>query len=166
LLLLLLLFLANIHLLVSTYHACSVFLLEVDSTSSLSLLGISKGPFESWEFLTSQAEVACLHSFCRPSGLQSFSLTQYQIMPPPPPRTPPLIPSTFPSRSFPLSPLVIDFFYLPNGTKASSLGHFCLLSFLSHVDCILGILYILVVVVVLANIYLLLSSYHACPFES
>jgi hypothetical protein len=29
-------------------------------------------------------EVACLHSFCRPSGLQSFSLTQYQIRFPPP----------------------------------------------------------------------------------
>jgi hypothetical protein len=75
---------------------CPVFLLEVGSISSLSLLsGISSKvpPYESWESLTSQVsgafwetpnllfpEVACFHCFCWSSGLQSFSLTQYQIM--------------------------------------------------------------------------------------
>jgi hypothetical protein len=77
--------------------SCPVFLLEVGSISSLSLLsGISfkVPPFESWESLTSQVygelwgvppnllfpEFACLHAFCWTSGLQFFSLTQYQIM--------------------------------------------------------------------------------------
>ena len=40
----------------------------------------------------------------------------------------------------PPSQLVIAFFSLPSGTEASSLGPFSLLTFLSSVDCILGIL--------------------------
>ena len=38
-------------------------------------------------------------------------------------------------------PPVIAFFSLPSGIEASSLGPFGLLTFLSSVDCILGILY-------------------------
>jgi hypothetical protein len=112
--------------------------------SSLSLLlGISSKvhPCESWESPTSQVsgvlrgrappnflfpEVTCLHSFCRSSALQSFSLTQYQV------RFPPT--STFPLKSLRPSPLRIAFFSLP-------LEHFSLLSRMNSVDCILCILY-------------------------
>jgi hypothetical protein len=55
---------------------------------------------------------------------------------------------------------VVAFFSLPNGTEASSLGPFSLLTFLSSVDCILWILYF----IFLANSHLLLSRYHVCPF--
>jgi hypothetical protein len=133
---------------------CPVFLLEVGFINFPSLLsGISfKVPsFESWESLNSHVsgafwrvsnilfpEFACFHSFCWPSWLQFFSLTQYQIsfpLSPPPSKTL----STFPSRSLPPSPLVIGFFFLPSGNEVSSLGHFSLLSFLSSVNCILSI---------------------------
>jgi hypothetical protein len=41
------------------------------------------------------------------------------------------------------------------------------LSFLSFVDCILGILYgFLLLFLFLANIHLLVSTYHARPFEA
>ena len=50
----------------------------------------------------------CLHSFCWPSGLQSFSPTQYQIRFHSTPSLPPTL-STFPPRSLPPSPLVIAF---------------------------------------------------------
>jgi hypothetical protein len=95
-------------------------------------------------------EVACFLSFCWPSGLQSFSVTQYQIRflshslssPPPlshpPPRSHPL---SLIGPSFPPSPLVIAFFCLPSGTEESSPGPFSLLTFLSSVDYILGIPY-------------------------
>jgi hypothetical protein len=86
------------------WHA--FFLLEVASISSFSLLldiSSNVSPYESWVPLTSQVssaffgpppnllfpEVACLHSFFCPSGLQSFSLTQYQIRFPSPLPTPP-----------------------------------------------------------------------------
>jgi hypothetical protein len=82
-------------------------------------------------------EVACLHSFFWPSGLQSISLTQYQIRFPSSPPNPLPTHSTFPPRSLPPSSLVIAFFSLPSGTEASSLEHFSLLTFLSSVDCIL-----------------------------
>ena len=99
-------------------------------------------PFESWESCTSQVsgafgggdtpnllfpEVSCLYSFCWPSGLQSFSLTQYQIRFPSFPFTS-LTPSTFLPRFFPPSPLVIAFFSLPSGTEACSLGRFFFLT--------------------------------------
>ena len=58
--------------------------------------------------------------------------------------------------SFPLPPVII-FFSLSSGIEASSLGPFCLLTFLSSVDCILGIL---------ANIHLLVNRYHASLFGS
>ena len=59
--------------------------------------------------------------------LHSFFLTQYLIR---------LL--LFPS----LSPfLVIAFFYVPSGTEESSLGPFILMTILSSVDCILGIVY-------------------------
>jgi hypothetical protein len=105
-------------------------------------------------------EDACFHSFCWPLGLQSFSLIQYQIM------FPSLSPSYLPSPlslsgpSLPPSPLLIDFFSLPSGTEASSRGHFSLLSFLSSVDCVFGMLHFF-----LANIHVLVSTYYACPFE-
>jgi hypothetical protein len=62
------------------------------------------------------------------------------------------IPSPFPHRSLPPSPLGVAFFSLPSGTEASSLEPFSLLNyyyyyyyyfffFFSSVDCILAILY-------------------------
>jgi hypothetical protein len=87
---------------------------------------------------------------------------------------------------------VIALFSLPSGTEASSLGHFSLLNFLSSVDCILGIIYVLgflffffifcfvlfglvcffgggfvcLFLFLFANIHLLVSTYQACPFGS
>ena len=52
---------------------------------------------------------------------------------------------------------------LSSGTEASSLRPFSLLTYLSSVDCILGILYFFFF---LANIHLLVSAYHSCPFGS
>ena len=121
---------------------CPIFLLEVGSISSLFLLsGISSKipPFESWETLTFQdsgafwrapphllfPEVACFHSFCWPSGLQFFSLIQYQT------RFPflllrlPLHPVHFPSQVPSSLPLVISFFSLPSGTEASMSTSVC-----------------------------------------
>jgi hypothetical protein len=63
-------------------------------------------------------KIACFHSFCWPSGLQSFSLTRYQIRFP---SLPPHLP-TSPPRSLPPSLLVIAFFSLLSGTQVSSLG--------------------------------------------
>ena len=128
------------------------------------------GEFSTWKSLRKTfkemfnllfPEDACFHSFCWPLGLQSFSLIQYQIM------FPSLSHSYLPSPlslsgpSPPPPPLLIDFFSLPSGTEASSRGHFSLLSFLSSVDCVFGILYFF-----LANIHVLVSTYHACPFGS
>ena len=52
---------------------------------------------------------------------------------------------------------MIAFFSLQSGIEASLLGPFGLLTILSSVDWIFGILYFL------ANIHLLVSTYHACP---
>ena len=92
-----------------------------------------------------------------PQGFQSFSPTQYQIM--------------FPSLHSPIlllsqvhpSPLVVAFFSLPSRTGTSSLGPFSLLTLLSSVDCILGIQHFFFF---FANIHLLVSKCHACPFGS
>jgi hypothetical protein len=167
---------ANDYTLIQFLLMCTpVFLLEVGSISSLSLLlNISSNvpPFESRESLTSQVsgtfwrltlpnllspKVACFPSFCWHSVLQSFSLTQYQIRFHSPPPFPPPRPLSLTCPSLPPSPLMIAFFSLPSGTEASSLGHFSLLTFMSSVDYILNILYFF-----LANIQLLVSTYHAC----
>jgi hypothetical protein len=66
--------------------------------------------------------------------------------------------------SLPPSPLMIAFFCLPSGTEVSSLGHFSLVTFLSSVDCIL--VSWVFCTFFLANIHLLVSTYHACPFGS
>jgi hypothetical protein len=98
------------------------------------------------------------------------------IFPPPIPDQVPLYtpllphPIHFPSQ-IPPSPLVIAFFSLPSGTEASSLGHFSLLSLLNSLDCILCILYEFFSFLFFfffggANIHLLVSRYHACPFGS
>jgi hypothetical protein len=102
---------------------CSVFLLEVGFISSLSLLtGIlyKVPPYESLESRTSQVSGAfwgggspqpliswgCLFTFfCWASGLQCFSLTQYQIRFSSSLHSP-HTQSTFPPKSFPLSPIV------------------------------------------------------------
>jgi hypothetical protein len=137
------------------HPSLDVFLLEVVSVSSLSLLLgiylkflslILESLLPPRSLLHSGGsppnllfpEVARFHSFCWPSGLQSFSFSQYQIRLPSPPNFPPS--STFSSRSLPPSPLVIAFFSLPSGTEASSYGSFSLLTFLNSVDCILSIL--------------------------
>ena len=60
----------------------------------------------------------------------------------------------------PSLPLCYCFFSFPKETEVSSLGHFSLWTFLSSVDCILGTLYFYF----LANIHLLVSTYHVCHF--
>jgi hypothetical protein len=134
---------------------CLVFLLEMGSIRSLSLLlGISSEVplFESWESITSQVSGAscrvpqphnfqgCLFPFfllvLRASVLFPHPISDQVALFP---RTPP--PSTFPPSSLPPSPLVIVFFSLPNGTEASSFGPFSLLIFVSPVNYILSILY-------------------------
>ena len=65
-------------------------------------------------------------------------LNQVPLIPPTP--TPLSLPDLLISR-----PLVTAFFSLLSGTEASSLGPFSLLTFLSSVDCILGIIYTKVV---------------------
>jgi hypothetical protein len=111
----------------------SVFLLEVGSINSLSLLSDILSNFSHlpglWCILHGPpnllpSEIACFPSFCWSSGLQSFSLTQYQIR---------FSYSPLP-HSFSLtghSQLVIAFFSLPSGTEESLLGSFSLLIFLS-----------------------------------
>jgi hypothetical protein len=134
-------------------------------------------------------EVACFHSFCWPSGLQPFSLTQYQIIFPATFLFPPT-PSTFPPKSLPPSPLVIAFFSLPSGTEVFSLGLFSLLSFEFCGLYLVYSVWVFVVVVLFvfllfvcflllfvfclfllcfvlfANIHLLVSTYHARPLGS
>ena len=160
---------------------CPVFLLEVGSTSSLSLLPrafhqrslpMSPGSLSpprslvhSRGSLQPPISWGCLFPFfllaLRASVLLPHSIPdQVSLYPLFPPTL-----STFPPRFFSLSPLVIAFFSLPSGTEVSSLGHFSLLSFLSSVDCTLDILYFLFCFV-LADIHLLVSIYHACPFGS
>jgi hypothetical protein len=58
----------------------------------------------------------CFHSFCWPSGLQSFSLTQYRIRFPYP-STATTTMSTFSPRSLTPSTLVVAFFFLPSETE-------------------------------------------------
>jgi hypothetical protein len=72
-------------------------------------------------------EVACFHSFCWPSGLQPFSLTQYQIRFPSSPLSCSL------SLPGPSPPLVIAFFSVPNGTEASLFESLSLLTFLAFI---------------------------------
>jgi len=128
---------------------CSVFLLKVDTTSSLSfLLGISSKfpPFDYLESLTPRPlvyargllyllppKVACFHSLllglrasllCPPRPIHGYVLL---LLPPP---------FSHPGPSIPLSP-VIAFFSLPHGIEASVLGPFGFLTFLNSVDYIL-----------------------------
>ena len=84
-------------------------------------------------------KIAYFHSFCRPSGLHSCFPTpspQYLITFSFPPL---LFPTQVPPSLYPPIP-VIAFFSLPSRIEVSSLGPFCLLTFLSSMDCILGIL--------------------------
>jgi hypothetical protein len=83
------------------------------------------------------------------------------LLSPPVPDPDPLFHSpTFshPGPSFPLPPVIL-FPYL-SGIKACSFGPSFLFNFLLSVSCIIGILYFL------ANIHLLVNTYHACPFKS
>jgi hypothetical protein len=154
-------------------------------------------PFEFLESVTSQdsgavsgspnllfPEVACFSSFCWPSGLQSFSLIQYQIRFPNFPRH--LLPQ-------PLSHPTCDCFLLFPNWWGIPTCTFSLLNFLSSVvlpwvfwmfffclfvclfvwfglDWIGLFIYLLFVcfffVFFFANIHLLVSTYHKCPFES
>ena len=70
-----------------------------------------------------------------------------------------LLPLLFLTQSFFSSPSNICFISLSK-IQASSLGPFFLFSFFGSVGYILGILYFM------ANIYLLVSIYHECPFGS
>jgi hypothetical protein len=145
----------------SSFYWCPVFLLEVGSISSLSLVsGISSTvpSFESWESLTSQSLV---HSGGSPEASTSWSclfpfflldLRASVLFPQPiPDQVPFSIPyplSTFPRRTLP-------FFSHPSGTEVFLFG-LSLLSFLSSVGCILGIWHFFF----FANIHLLVSTYH------
>ena len=159
---------------------CPVFLLEVGSISSLSLLsGISsKVPsYESWESLTSQVSGALWGD---PPTSYFLRLPVYILSAGPQGFSPFLSPNTrFPSphnlpQVLPTLPTCECFLLSPSGTEASSLGHFSLLSFLSSVDSVLAILYIFVLYFIvclfdclfMANIHLLVSTYQACPFGS
>jgi hypothetical protein len=77
-------------------------------------------------------EFAYFHSFCWPSGPFPCPLHTWSCSP---------FPLSLPSPTLPL-PSGVIFSSLPSGIKASSHWPFCLLTFLSSVGCILGILYI------------------------
>jgi hypothetical protein len=108
-------------------------------------------------------------------GFSSFPSPNTRSGSPLPPTTPYTHPLSLTGLSLPPSPVVIDFFFLLSGSVVSSLGHFSLLTFRSSVDCILAtlclflFLFCFFVCFVLffcgeANINLLMSTYHACPF--
>jgi hypothetical protein len=153
---------------------CPVFLLEVGSISSLSLLTLllgisSKVPVSPgslsplWCTLHRSPPPpppiswSCLHSFCWPSGLQSFSLTQYQIKFP------------FPLKSHPLSiqgPSLPPHLWLLSSPSQVGLRH-------PHLDpsaCwplwVLWTIYRVFCTYFFGNIHLLVSTCHACPFVS
>jgi hypothetical protein len=118
---------------------CPVFLLEVVSITSLSLLSdiSSKVPhFDSWESLTSQVlgafwTVPPTSYFLRlPVSILSVGPRSFSPFPSPNTRSAsPLLLTPHPIH-FP-SALVIAFFSLPSRAEVSSLGHFSLLSLLS-----------------------------------
>ena len=115
---------------------CPVFLLEVGSISSLSLLlGISSKvrSFDSWESLTSQVSGAFwrvlptsyflrLHVSILSAGPQGFSPFPSPNIRSGSPLLPALTPSTFPPKSLPSPPLVTAFFTLPVGLRRPHLG--------------------------------------------
>jgi hypothetical protein len=89
---------------------CPISLLEVGSIISLYIQGPSLWVLRVshllglWCILEDShnllpPEVACFHSFCWPSGLQSFSLTQYQIRFPFCPPNSPTCPLSLPGNS-------------------------------------------------------------------
>ena len=104
----------------------------------------------------------CLQDYIFPFIL--LALSGLLSCPPPISDPAPLFASSpsHPDPSLPLPPVII-FFPPLSGIEGSSLVPFCLLTFLSSVDCILGILYFFFF---LANIHLLVSTYHTCPFGS
>jgi hypothetical protein len=136
---------------------CPVFLLGVGSMTSLSLLsGISSKvpPYQSCESLTSQVsgvfwrvpQTSYLLSL--PASILSDGPQGFSPFPSPSSTSGFPLPYFFPPALFtfsprPLSPsqLVIAFFSLPRRIAAFLLGFFSLLTFLTLVDCILGILY-------------------------
>ena len=132
---------------------CSVFLLVVGSISSLSLLlGNSSKVGTLWVTrVTSQLSSAFWRVpptsyFPRlPVSILSAGPQGFSTFPSPNTRSgSPLPPTPLPSPLSlpgPCIPTVIAFFSLPSRTEAYSLGHFGLLTFLSSVDCILGIPY-------------------------
>jgi hypothetical protein len=85
-------------------------------------------------------EIACLHSFCRSSGLQSFSLTQYQIRFPLPLNVPPLSSYSFTSSS--LTPHLWLLSSLSQVELKWEWGVLNLLSLLNYVDYIFCIPYV------------------------
>ena len=97
------------------------------------------------------SKVACFYSFCWPSVLQCFSFSQlydrfYSPLTPPNP-----------------CPLSLQGPILPPHQLGLRCLHLCTLAcltFLSSVDGILGIMYFLL------NTYILVSTFHVCPFLS
>ena len=126
-------------------HLMSCHSTRDDSTSSLSTLLLSPRIFHLpglWYFLEgpltfhpSRLHIS-IHS-ADPQALLYCLHLPYLLMisfSPPPPF------SNFPPKSIPLSASP-GCFLLPSGIDVSSLGPFCLLTILSSVDCILGILF-------------------------
>jgi hypothetical protein len=155
---------------------CHFFLLGVGSISSpfllLSVLSMVP-PYESWESLTFQVfgafrgspppnllfpEVACLHSFCS-QGFSPFPSSNTRLGSP----LPPTVPVHFPPKSLPHSLLVIAFFSLPSGTGDILTWELQVLSLLNSV-C--EFVYPVCFFFFLANIHLLVSTCHSCPFGS
>jgi hypothetical protein len=110
-------------------HWCPVFLLEVGSISSLSLLsGISSKvlPFESWESLTSQVSGTferfppTSYLLRLPVSILSVGPQSFSSFPSPNTRSgPPPLPTPFPQVPSSI-PFVTAFFSLSNGTEPSS----------------------------------------------
>jgi hypothetical protein len=136
---------------------CPVFLLEVGSISSLSYCQafylrshplIPESLLPPRSLVHSGGSPQAPYFLWLPVSILSAGPQRFSPFPSPNTRSgsplppPPHAPFTFSSRSHPPSPLVIAFFSLPSGTEASSLEHFSFFTFLSSVDCILGILYL------------------------
>jgi hypothetical protein len=138
---------------------CPIFLLEVDSISSLSYcwvfhqrsIPMSSGSLSPPRNLVHSREVPPTSYFLRlliyilSAGPQSFS-----PFPSPNTRSDSTLPLTVPTHTVHI-PSQVPLSFPPqlfsslsqSGTEASSLGHFSLLSLLNSVDCILCILYVL-----------------------
>ena len=143
---------------------CHIFLLEIDSPSSsphcrtFLLMFLPLSP----ENLSPFRSRGSLHIQRLPVSILSAGPQDFNPVPHPQYSTTLSLHVAFPTKVAPsLPPAVIDFFSLPNEIEVSAFGLLGVLPFLNSADCVLGILHFS-----LANIHLLVSTYHACPFGS